>query len=153
MMTSIDRLIDTLNDLIETSKDGEYGFRACAEQARSPQLKQLFEDRAASCRTAASQLQAHVVDLGGAPQTTGSAAGTVHRGWVALKSILSTYDDLAVLEECERGEEAARESYEEALRQELPARIRNLVQQQFEGVQRNHAEIRRLRDSMKTARA
>lgn len=152
MMTHIDRLIDTLNDLIETSKDGEYGFRACAEQAASSELKQLFDDRAASCRTAASQLQAHVADLGGAPQTSGSAAGTVHRGWVALKSILSTYDDLAVLEECERGEDAARESYEEALRQELPARIRNLVQQQFEGVQRNHAEIRRLRDAAKTAR-
>jgi len=151
-MTAHDRTIDTLNDLIETSKDGEYGFRACAEQAASPELKRLFEERAASCKSAASQLQAHVVDLGGAPQTGGSAVGTVHRGWVALRSILSTYDDLAVLEECERGEDAARESYEEALRQDLPPRIRNLVQQQFAGVQRNHAEIRRLRDSFRTAR-
>ncbi len=52
MMTHIDRLIDALNDLIETSKDGEYGFRACAEEVESDAAKQLFASRAEQCRQA-----------------------------------------------------------------------------------------------------
>lgn len=36
-MTTMDTkdVISTLNDLIETSKDGEAGFNACAEDAQS----------------------------------------------------------------------------------------------------------------------
>ena len=36
-------VIATLNDLIETSRDGEQGFRTCAEGVTSPNLKTLFE--------------------------------------------------------------------------------------------------------------
>lgn len=143
--------IGTLSDLIDTCKDGEYGFEACARHATSVQLKTLFENRAAECRTAASQLQAHVADLGGSPDTGGSAGGALHRGWVAVKSTLSTYDDLAVLEECERGEDVALDSYRDALKQQMPAPIRNLVEQQYQGVKRNHDAIRTLRDSMKAS--
>src|SRR3954454_16134547 len=32
-------VISTLNDLIETSKDGENGFRACADGVKGTQLK------------------------------------------------------------------------------------------------------------------
>ena len=39
--------VSTLNNLIETCKDGEYGFRACAEQSQAESLKTLFGDRAA----------------------------------------------------------------------------------------------------------
>jgi uncharacterized protein (TIGR02284 family) len=36
-------VIATLNDLLEISRDGEQGFRTCAEGVRSPNLKALFE--------------------------------------------------------------------------------------------------------------
>ena len=32
-------LIETINNLIETSRDGEEGFRTCAEGVKSPQLR------------------------------------------------------------------------------------------------------------------
>jgi uncharacterized protein (TIGR02284 family) len=142
-------LIDVLNDLIETSRDGEYGFRASAEQAKSSSLRANLLARAASCATAADQLRAHVVELGGKPEQGGSAAGALHRGWVAAKAKLSTFDDLAVLEECERGEDVALRSYRDALEQDLPAPIRNLVQSQYEGAKRNHNDIRRMRDALR----
>ena len=34
-----ENVIDTLNTLIETCKDGEYGFRTCAEHVKSAQLR------------------------------------------------------------------------------------------------------------------
>ena len=86
-------------------------------------------------------------------KTRGSATGALHRGWVAVKAKLSTYDDLAVLEECERGEDATLVSYRDALEHDLPAPIRNLIQLQYEGAKRNHVEIRNMRDSLRaTAR-
>lgn len=37
--TNLDDTLDVLNDLLQTSKDGEAGFHACAEDLRDPQLK------------------------------------------------------------------------------------------------------------------
>lgn len=141
-----DEIVSTLNDLIETSKDGEYGFRLSAEHAESPKLKTLFNSRADDCREAARELQEQIIQYGGKPDTGGSATGALHRGWVSIRSMLSTYDDLAVLKECERGEDAAVESYEKALQKPLPESVRQLVERQYQGVQRNHDLIHQLRD-------
>ena len=55
-----DDVIATLNDLIETSRDGEAGFRTCADGVKNAQLKQMFEQAAGRCRQAVSELQAKV---------------------------------------------------------------------------------------------
>lgn len=143
---SHDDTIDTLNDLIETSKDGEYGFRACAENATDPALRQTFEQRAEACRQAAAELQALVVRLGGHAEDSGSAVGAMHRGWVAVKGTLAGYTDKAVLEEAERGEDSALERYRKALEEPLPEDVRQVLERQCEGVKRNHQQVRTLRD-------
>src|SRR6185295_4158411 len=94
-----DDVIDVLNDLIETCKDGEYGFKACAEHAKRPDLKSVFLQRADDCLGAAQELAEQIRGLGGKPDDGGSAMGAVERGWLALRAKLSTYDDKAVLEE------------------------------------------------------
>ena len=147
-MTDRKDTIDALNDLIETCKDGEYGFEACAEQAQSPQLKAMLTTRAQGCRRAAEELQSCVLDLGGKPDTDGSVAGAMHRGWVAVRSKLSTLTDRAVLDECERGEDVALKAYRETLAGELPPDIRSLVERQAEGAKRNHDEVKALRNSL-----
>ena len=139
-------VIDVLNDLIETCKDGEYGFRSSAEQVRSSRLSETMLARSSQCAIAADQLRAHVLQLGGRPEDGGTALGAVHRGWVAIKATLSTYDDLAVLEECERGEDAALERYRDAIKEDLPDDVAAVVQRQYEGVKRNHDPIRTLRN-------
>ena len=146
-----DDVIDALNDLAECSKDGEYGFRACAEQAKRPDLKSLFLQRADDCRGAARELYEQIRTLGGKVDDGGSAMGAIHRGWVAVKATLSTYDDKAVLEECERGEDNAMARYRKALKQSLPAGIKLVVERQMQGVQRNHDQIKMLRDQFRAA--
>ena len=146
------KVIDTLNDLIETCKDGEYGFRASAEQVKSESLSPTLNARAEDCRSAAAELRTQVLQLGGEPQEGGSATGAMHRGWVAVKTKLTTYDDLAVLEECERGEDTALASYRKALDTDLPPLIRTVVERQYEGARRNHDQVRRLRDTLRAAR-
>jgi len=144
-------VIDALDDLAECCKDGEYGFRACAEQAVRADLKSLFLQRADDCRGAAQELYQQIRNLGGEPDDGGSASGALHRGWVAVKAKLSTYDDKAVLEECERGEDNAMARYRKALKQPLPAGIKLIVERQARGVERNHDQVKMLRDQFRAA--
>jgi uncharacterized protein (TIGR02284 family) len=143
--------IDTLNDLVEVSNDGERGFRTSAEHAESPSLRTVFNQRADECRAAARELQALVTQLGGTADTGGTAAGALHRGWVAVRSSLTGYSDRALLEECERGEDVALSHYRKALQQPLPESVRGVVAAQLLGVQRNHDQIRALRDRAREA--
>jgi uncharacterized protein (TIGR02284 family) len=146
-----DDTIDTLNDLIETTKDGEYGFRTSAEQAHDPQLKQVFMKRADECAQAARELQEQVIQLGGDAEDSGTTAGAMHRGWVAVKSTLSGYNDLQILEETERGEDKALHTYQKAMQSALPPQVAQVVARQLEGVRRNHDQVRALRNTARAA--
>lgn len=148
-----DDVVDTLNKLIETCKDGEYGFTASAEHVRSVNLRQIFAARALDCREAALELQQLVRQYGGEAEDEGSVTGAMHRGWVAVRGTLAGYTDLAMLEECERGEDAALARYRKALQQDLPGDVRAVVQRQMSGVQRNHDQIRQLRDQARVSKA
>lgn len=143
-------LIDTLNSLVSTCKDGEIGFQTSAEHVKSENLRSVFLARAQECRQAASELRALIQQHGGKPDDGGTATGAMHRGWVAVKGTIAGYSDLTMLEECERGEDAALERYRMALEKPLQPLVRALVERQYEGVKRNHVQIRSLRD---TARA
>ena len=145
-----DDVIDTLNKLIETCKDGEYGFRTCAEHVKTQQLRTVFLERAESCRKGATELQAEVARLGGKAETDSSATGTLHRGWVNLKGALTGDSDQAALDECERGEDAALARYRDAIKEDLPSEVAAIVQRQYEGVKRNHDQIRSLRNAMRS---
>src|ERR1043166_6772938 len=141
-----DDVIDTLNDLIETSLDGEGGFQTCADTVTNPTLKMFFEQKAMRCREGARQLQQIVREMGGSPDREGSVSGDMHRFWMNIKSSIAGMDDHAVLDECERGEDAAKESYENALKQDLPGDVRLVVERQYAEVKANHDRVKELRN-------
>ena len=146
-----DNINSILNGLVETSKDGEKGFRSAAENTKSSELKSVFLKRAEDCAKGAAELQRIVASRGGEPEQSGSVAGAIHRGWINLKTALTSDDELAILEECERGEDVAKAAYRDAVDEgNLPADIRSALQRQFEGVKKNHDQIRDLRDRYKS---
>ena len=141
--------ISVLNDLIETSKDGEKGFLECAEDLRDPQLKSTMNQRSRDCATAAAELQQLVRSMGGDPETSTSVAADMHRRWVDLKSMITGKDEEAVLNEAERGEDHALKAYREAIEKinkHNLVGIRDLVERQYHGVQRNHDQVKALRN-------
>jgi uncharacterized protein (TIGR02284 family) len=146
-----DEVISTLNDLIETSKDGEEGFRTCAEDIKDPQIKTVFMNRAQSCGSAATELQQLVVAYGGNPETSGGLGGALHRRWVDIKAAITGRDEKAVLAECERGEDIAVRSYRNALEKNLPADARAVVERQYQGVLKNHDMVKGLREKYRVA--
>lgn len=143
---SHDDVVDVLNDLIENSHDGEYGFRTCAEEVASANLKQVFAERAVGCRMAANELGQLVTQYGGTPADGGTASGAMHRGWVHVKGAVGANSEASILDECERGEDAALARYRKALKQALPGDVRAVIERQSQGAQRNHDQIKALRD-------
>ena len=152
-MTDLNKeAISVLNDLIETSKDGKEGFKSCAEDIKQQDLKAFFVKRSADCATAAAELQSAVRSLGGEPETSTSVAGDLHRRWVDVKSIFTGKGEEAVLNEAERGEDHALKAYKEALEKidkHQLLHIRDLVVRQLQGVQRNHDEVKALRNRVR----
>lgn len=140
-------VVDVLNDLLENARDGEYGFRTCAEQVETASAKQLFATRATGCQDAASDLSRLIMEYGGEPASGGTVAGALHRGWVQVKGSVGADSELSILESCERGEDTAIARYRKALKQTLPADVRAVVQRQAEGAQKNHDQIRDLRNA------
>jgi uncharacterized protein (TIGR02284 family) len=144
---SNDDVVDVLNDLLENARDGEYGFRTCAEQVETANVKQLFASRAEGCRQAADELVQLIRAYGGEPASGGTAAGAMHRGWIQVKGSVGADSELSILESCERGEDSGVARYRKALKQSLPADVRAVVQKQADGAQRNHDQIRDLRNA------
>ena len=142
MATDNDNVISTLNNLIETCKDGENGFRTAAGDVKNSELTTLFNTYSQQRAQFAAELQAEVRNLGGDPESTGSVAATLHRGWINIKSTVTGEDEAAVIAECERGEDSAVKNYKEALNTTLPANIQTIVQRQFTQVKEAHDRIR-----------
>ena len=143
MAVSTNETISTLNNLIETCKDGEKGFREAAKDVKSEQLRTLFLQYAEQRQTFARELQNEVSRLGGTPETTGSTIAAIHRGWIDVKSAIAKRDDKAVIDECERGEDAAVANYRQAITEDLPTEFQSMVRRQYEAVQQAHDSVRR----------
>jgi uncharacterized protein (TIGR02284 family) len=149
---SNDNAISVLNSLIETCKDGEQGFKTAADGLKNPELKSKFLAFSRERAQMSSELQAEVRRLGGDPERSGSMSGSLHRGWIDIKSAVTGKDDGAILAEAERGEDVAKSAFEGALKETLPASAMSLVQQQLPKVIAAHDQVRNLRDRDKVTK-
>jgi uncharacterized protein (TIGR02284 family) len=138
---SVDRTAATLNELIQASKDGEYGFRTAAESVEDSNLRHLLESYAQQRAEFAAELQLEVRRLAEDPVDSGHAAAAFQRGWLEIKVGLTGGDDATVVAECERGEDAAVRVYRKALDSDLPNDLRMIVERQLVEIREAHAHI------------
>jgi uncharacterized protein (TIGR02284 family) len=144
-MADNDKAISCLNNLIETCKDGEDGFKTAAVGVSRADLRTLFNTFSQQRAQFAAELQNEVRRIGGDPERSGTVAGSLHRGWMDVKSAVTGKDDNAILSECERGEESAVKNYEGAMAdQSLPAHLREIVRRQYAAVKETHDRVRSL---------
>jgi uncharacterized protein (TIGR02284 family) len=136
--------ISTLNDLIQTCRDAENGFRTAAAAVTDPHVKALFERFARQRGEMARELQDQVRKLGGNPEQGGSTSAALHRGWMNIKSLVAGKNDSAIIAEAERGEDVTKAAYAKALKEDLPAGARTLIQAQADIVKVAHDEVRAL---------
>src|SRR5262249_30408962 len=123
-------VIAILNNLIETCRDGQEGFRTAAENIRNSEFRRLFNIFSQQRAQFVTELQAEVHRLGGSPETKGSVVGWLQRGWMNAKVAVRA-DEASVILECQRGEEAAVNNYQEALKADLPLDVQYVVKRQY----------------------
>ena len=140
--------ISTLNSLIETLKDGEDGFRTAADGLTDPQTKALFQQYARERGQMVQELQAEVRALGGDPEKAGSMSGSVHRGWINIKSVVTGKNDASIIAEAERGEDVAKNAYAEAVKASLPPSASAIVSRQAIKVREVHDRVRSMERSL-----
>ena len=141
--------VDHLNDLIETCKDGEQGFRTAAEAVQDTELRTLFNMYAQQRARFGGELNNEVLHRGGDPAKSGHVSATFHRGWINLKSMVTGKDDAAIVNECERGEDSAVANYQAALKKTLPSDLLAIVEEQYREVKQAHDTIRDLKHANK----
>jgi uncharacterized protein (TIGR02284 family) len=140
-------IMSVIDDLVETLKDGQEGFKQAAEGVKDPQLKSIFSQYSQQRSRFATELQNQAQRLGKSESETSSAAGALHRAWINLKSAVTKGDDHAILAECERGEDSAVAEYKKAIDDGLSAPIRDVVSQQYSEIKKAHDHIKVLRDT------
>lgn len=132
--------IPILNGLIRACRDAEHGYHAAAQRTDSSSLKRIFENLAAERAQFADTLAGHVLRFEGIPDDSGTILGTLHRGWLDLRALVSP-DEAGILHECERGERHALALYEKALDQPLPEWLRSVLQKQFESIRMTYDDM------------
>ena len=141
---SVDETSSTLNQLIQTCKDGEQGFEAAAQAVTDPNLRHLFESYSQQRSEFAAELELEVRRIAKDPAQAGHLAAALHRGWMELKTAVSGRDEGVIIAECERGEDLAVKAYQKALAAPLSNDLRAVVERQFIKIQEAHDQVRSL---------
>lgn len=149
-MTNNERTVEVLRELIEVCKDGETGYAHAAGIVTDPNLKSYFQEQSLERARFVQDIMKETKSLGEQPDTSGSVAGTLHRLWFEAKADLGLGDQ-SVLNSVEQGEDRAKQAYEKALKEDLPADVRSMLQQEAQSVFAAHDYVRALRDKQKAA--
>lgn len=135
--------LSALQDLSARCHDSEQGYRRAAQDATDNDLRQQFEQLANERSSMAAELDRLIREHGGEPSwKEGSLTGAAHRMWVDLRTALSRNERQVILEEVARGESAAEEAYDDALRQNLPSDAMQVVRQQHRRVRETRNRYR-----------
>ena len=140
-----------LLEVITTLQDGQKGFADIGEHLKDDTLKRYFLAESLKRASFRADLEAELHRAGMHDvKDSGSVAGTLHRVWGDLKAKLGGGDH-TLLETAEQGEDEAKKIYKDALEQDLPLPIRQLLTEQQAHVLTSHDYVKRHRDEMKSA--
>ena len=141
--------IDLLHRLAATCRAGARCYRRGADEARRNELVDILERRASELAAAAVELEAFA-SAAGAPADAGGTTVTLPAADPGRRTAAG---DAALLDACERAEDAAMSEYLAALDRPLAAPLRGVVEGQYDHIKHAHGEIRTLRDQARAAPA
>jgi len=140
-------LVNTLQDLLQKNYDAEAGYKQVMQKTENAPLKNWMQQKALQRNTFATELDFQIRNHNAEPKTSGTIAADLHRGWINVKSTLSSETDEALLEECIRGEKASLSEYEEKLEQfNEDSEIKTIIESQLTTVRSALNTVKRLED-------
>ena len=147
MSTYTEKVGEKLNDLLENTYDAEKGFKQAAENVEEGDLKRYFAGKAQERYDFGHALKSEIKQFGQKVEKGDSLTGKAHRSWMDIKSLFSSDDEEAMLEEAIKGEKKAIEAYDDVLGEtNLPASTEALLQQQRNKISTGLSNIKSLED-------
>ncbi len=139
-----------LKALINVLQDSQKGFADIGDRLKDETLKHYFLSESLTRANFRGELEAELHRAGVHDiHETGTTAGTIHRVWADLKAKLGA-DDHSLLETAEQGEDVAKKAYADALNQDIPAPLKQLLTDQQAHVNKSHDYVRDHRDALVT---
>ena len=137
-----------LKEIINVLEDSQKCFADIGEHLKDETLRHHFLEESLKRANFRGELEnelhrAGVHDV----HEKGTTSGTVLRLWGSLKAKLGGGDH-ALLETAEQAEDNAKKAYEEALREELPLPLRQLLAEQQTHILAMHDFVRSHRDAL-----
>jgi len=144
--------LNVINDLIKINNDRAAGFEKAGSDLENDDanLTALFNKLSGESQRYVTELTAIAQRSGGDVAEGTSTSGDLHRAWIDIKAAFTGSDTLAILNECERGEDAAKAAYRDALDPEndLEFELTQILQTQQQGINEGHDLIKALRDQL-----
>ena len=144
--SEVEKVVKSVINILE---DGQKGFADIGGHLKDETLKRYFLaeslKRANFRAELENELHRHGVhDV----HEEGTTSGTLHRAWFNLKEKIHAADDHALLANAEQGEDEAKKTYKDALEQELPLPLRQLLTEQNAHIMTSHDYVKNHRDAL-----
>ena len=144
-------VITVLENLIQSNRNAQEGYRDAAEHIKDAQLRAFFNEQSTERANFAGTLENEVIRHGKHdPERSGTVGGAVHRRWIDLKVAMGAGDH-SILSSVESGEDAIKKEYEDALGGKLPEDLKGILRQQAQAIIAAHDQVKMLRDRAKAA--
>ena len=139
-----------LKSVINSLEDGQKGMAEIGEHLKNDTLKRYFLAESLKRANFRGELENELHRHGVADvHESGTVSGALHRAWADVKAKLGG-GDRTLLETAEQGEDEAKKAYKDALDQELPLPIRQLLTEQQAHIISSHDYVRDHRNALRS---
>ena len=150
-----EKTIGVINTLITINNDRIEGYETAAKETEEQDLKTFFSELKQTSLHCNKELSGEVTKLGGTPAEGTKTTGKFFRVWMDAKAALTGNDRKAILNSCEYGEDVAKETYEEALKNDsenLSAEQQTMIEAQHTLLAADHNKVKTMRDEFVEAK-
>ena len=139
---------EVLNDLVQINNDRIEGYKKAMDQLKveDEDLKIIFAELARESSRNKNELIQEIQVSGETPKSGTTTSGKLYRVWMDISNIFTGNDRESVLDNCERGEDAARDAYHAAINIEgISSPIRAIIENQLINLQESNNRLKALR--------
>lgn len=143
-----EKTIEVLNSLIEINNDRIYGYETASKEVEETDLKMMFLHATETSIKCKAQLVAEVMSLGGKHTESTTTSGKIYRLWMDVKASVTGKDRKGILDSCVFGEDAAIDTYKDALGEEehLTSDQHMMIAEQLLSIKSDQDKVKRIRD-------
>ena len=136
--------VETLNELIQATRDSAEFYADAAKAVQNPQLGTLFAEMAASKHGLVGSMSREVRAEAAKPATAGSLGGSLRTFYSTLRAeVARDHGDYAYMKELEKSEDRLMEAFHDVIEDDdAPQAVKQSLQSYLPKVQQHHDAMR-----------